>query len=44
MKWHVIKYLIAGKILYAIEDDTGYIYKYCTTLPRALKLAGEMSD
>jgi hypothetical protein len=43
MKWHIIKYLISGEGVYAVEDAEGYIYKYCNTLTRAMEIARELN-
>lgn len=43
MKWHVIKYLILGVQLFAVEREDGYIDKYCDTLPNATDRAAELN-
>ena len=42
-KWNVVKYLIAGERLYAVEDYNGYIKEYCNTLTRATELAAHLN-
>ncbi len=42
-EWHVIPYLIRGVKLYAVENDFGYIEKYCDTRERAEEVCKELS-
>lgn len=34
-KWCIVKYFVYGTILYAVENEFNYVYKYCGTKERA---------
>lgn len=44
MEWHVIKYIINGVRMYAVERTDGYIDRYCDSLTRAADRVNKLNE